>query len=69
MSDIDWDNVWPEVNKALGIAQKRTRSENKTMIVYRRNGKIAVLPLKDYLSVNLDRRGARRISLVGSSIR
>ena len=58
------DPPWSEISKAMDRAQERIREERKPQIVYKRNGRAAVLSLKAYLDADLDHKGAKRVAVV-----
>jgi archaeosine-15-forming tRNA-guanine transglycosylase len=53
-----------EVGDAIDRAAALLRKTGRPHTVYRRNGKLAVLPLQTYLDANLDEKGAKRITTI-----
>jgi hypothetical protein len=58
-----------EIGRLIDKAHDLLRSTNKPHIVYRRNGKYAVIPLQVYLNADLDAKGAKRICTVTRNMR
>jgi len=52
------------MNKAIDRATALLIETNKPHIVYRRNGKLAVISLQAYLDADLDSKGATRITVI-----
>jgi len=45
-------------------ATKALIDTNKPQIIYRRYGKLAILPLQTYIDADLDSKGAKRIAII-----
>jgi hypothetical protein len=53
--------MYHRLTDAIAEARRRVRAERRTISVYRRNGKLAVLPLEDCLNADLWDHGAKLI--------
>jgi hypothetical protein len=60
---------WTKISKCIEKAHEGLAKESRPWVVYRRNGKVAALPLITYLDLNLDDKGAKRVCVVTKNAR